>query len=258
MTVARVSALSTTPVKALRIQRREQLLLERGGARGDRTMFLVDERGRMVNGKHHPLLTAVIAELGDDGRLALALPDGSRVEDAVRPGDDLEVSFYSLLRPARLVDGPFAAFLSDYAGAPLRLVSFADERPSVDRGAAGAVTLLSVASALEVARAAGRETIDTRRFRMTVELDGSEAFAEDGWIDHVVTVGAAKLRPLGHVGRCNITTLDPDAGTRDLPTLDLLRELRGEEPTTEPLALGVHCAVLEPGEVSIGDEVRVD
>jgi uncharacterized protein YcbX len=253
-----VSALSIAPVKALRIQRCERISLRRDGARGDRAFFLVDGRGRMVNGKHHPALTAAVAELGADGRLAIELPDGRRAEGEATPGEELQVRFYSMIRPARAIDGPFSELLSDCAGAPLRLVAFADGRSAVDRGAAGACSLLSSASAEEVARAAGREAIDTRRFRMTIELAGSAAFAEDGWIGRELRVGSARIKPFGHVGRCNITTLDPDRGTPDLPTLEILRELRGQLDTTEPLALGVHCAVLEPGEVALGDTVEVE
>lgn len=252
-----VVALSIAPVKALRMEGRERLLLGPGGARGDRTMFLVDERGRMVNGKHHPQLTAVVARAGPDGTLSLELPDGRRVEHEAEPGAELEVSFYSKLRPARAIEGPFSEFLSAHTGAPLRLVSFADGASAVDRGAAGAVTLMSTASAEAVAQAAGRDAIDARRFRMTIELDGVPAFAEDDWIDRELTIGAARIKPFGHVGRCSITTLDPDRGLVDLPTLDVLREIRGGAPTSEPLAIGVHCAVTTPGEVAIGDELRV-
>jgi uncharacterized protein YcbX len=220
-------------------------------------MFLVDERGRMVNGKHHPALTGVIAELRDDGSLELALPGGRRVHGAPRPGEPLKVRFYSKMRDARAIEGPFSQALSEYVGAPLRLVAFADGRSAVDRGAAGAVSLISGASAAAIARAAGQEKLDTRRFRMTIELEGAEPFAEDAWIGRELHIGGARLKPFGHVGRCNITTLDPDTGRPDLPTLDLLRELRGELATTEPLALGVHCAVLEPGEVSLGDAVEL-
>ena len=254
---ARVAALSTTPVKALRIQRHDRLELRRDGAVGDRAMFLVDERGRMVNGKHHPALTAVTAEAGPDGRLALTLPDGRTVEGPALPGEELQVRFYSLIRPARAIEGPFSELLSDYTGAPLRLVAFADGRSAVDRGAAGAVTLISAASAQAVAFAAGREHVDSRRFRMTIELEGSEPFAEDGWIGRELRIGGVLVRPFGHVGRCNITTLDPDTGTPDLPTLDILREMRGELATTEPLALGVHCAVIEPGELALGDTLAL-
>jgi len=253
-----VSALSITPVKALRMQRRERLELRRDGVRGDRAMFLVDDRGRMVNGKHHPTLTAVVAELGEDGQLEIELPDGRRAAGEAAPGEELQVRFYRMTRPARAIGGPFSELLSAYVGAPLRLVAFTDGRSAVDRGAAGAVSMLSTTSADALARAAGRETIDTRRFRMTIELSGSEPFAEDGWIDRVLRVGSARIKPFGHVGRCNVTTLDPDRGTRDLPTLDILRELRGGLATTEPLALGVHCAVIEPGEVALGDTVAVE
>ncbi len=253
-----MAALSSTPVKSLRIQRREHLLLEAGGARGDRSFFLVDARGRMVNAKHHPSLNGVVAELDGDGVLELSLPGGRRVAGRAIAGEELEVRFYSLSRPAREIDGPFSQALSEYAGTPLRLVAFADGRPAVDRGAQGAVTLLSRASAERLAALAGQGRIDTRRFRMTIELDGCEPFTEDGWIGRELRVGGARLRPLGHVGRCSVTTLDPETGTVDLPTLEVLRELRGEAATTEPLALGVHCAVTQPGEVTLGDVVEVE
>jgi uncharacterized protein YcbX len=233
-------------------------VLERGGAQGDRAFFLADERGRMVNAKHHPALNQVVAELGEDGRLSLEFPDGRRIEDEPRAGEQLQVRFYSLMRPARAIDGPFSAALSDHVGAPLRLVAFDPGRSAVDRGAQGATTLLCRASADALATAAGREAVDTRRFRMTIELDGCEPFAEDEWIGRQLRIGGARVRPMGNVGRCTVTTLDPETGEVDLPTLDVLRELRSGAATSEPLAIGVHCAVIEPGEVAVGDPVEVE
>jgi hypothetical protein len=224
-------------------------------------MFIVDDRRRMINAKRHPALNQVIAELDDEGELALELPDGSRVAGEPRPGEELQVRFYSLIRPARAIEGPFSQALSDHAGAPLRLVAFEGGRSAVDRGAQGAASVLCRSSADALAAAAGRERIDTRRFRMTIELDGCEPFAEDGWIGRELRVGGAGgavIKPLGHVGRCTVTTLDPESGAVDLPTLDLLRELRGGAETTEPLAIGIHCAVIEPGEVALGDPVEVE
>ncbi len=212
----------------------------------------------MVNGKRSAALNQVVAELAEDGELSLTFPDGSRVAGTPAPGESVQVRFYSLMRPARALDGPFAAALSQHAGLPLRLVAFDPGRSSVDRGASGAATILCRSSAAALARAAGRENIDTRRFRMTIELDGCEPFAEDGWIGRQLRIGGARLRPMGHVGRCTVTTLDPESGEVDLPTLDVLRELRGDAETTEPLAIGVHCAVIEPGEVALGDPVEID
>ena len=60
--------------------------------------------------------------------------------------------------------------------------------------AQGAATILCRSSADALARAAGRESIDTRRFRMTIELDGCEPFAEDGWIGRTLFVADVALR----------------------------------------------------------------
>jgi uncharacterized protein YcbX len=253
----RVTALSTTPVKSLRISRRETIDVDRRGVRGDRAFMLIDERGRMVNAKHHPTLNQVVAELDGD-RLRLRFPDGRLVDGPVTRGNELQIRFHSLMRPVRLIEGPFSHALSEHVGAPLRVVAFADGRPAVDRGAAGAVTLVSRASVDAVAERAGRERVDARRFRMTIEVTGVEPFAEDGWIGREVHVGAATLEPFGNVGRCAVTTLDPETGEVDLPTLDLLREMRADAGTSEPLAIGVHCAVRVGGTVSVGDAVELD
>ena len=68
-------------------------------------------------------------------------------------------------------------------------------------------------------------------------------------------VGEALIEWGGHVGRCLITSRDPDSGRIDLPTLDLLREYRGDNQTTEPLPFGIYGSVLEGGVVRVGDKV---
>jgi uncharacterized protein YcbX len=58
------------------------------------------------------------------------------------------------------------------------------------------------------------------------------------------------------VGRCAITTQNPDTGKADLDTLKALAEYRGDVETTEPLPFGVHAAVAQPGRVRVGDLVE--
>jgi uncharacterized protein len=126
----------------------------------------------------------------------------------------------------------------------------------VDRGQPGAATLISQASVRRLADAAGVGDVDERRFRMLIEIDGVEAHREDGWVGGgPVRVGGALVEFSGHVGRCLITSRDPDTGQVDLPTLDILQEYRGSAGATEPLPFGVWGRVLEPGGVGIGDEV---
>ncbi len=258
--LGRVTALSTTPVKGLRIARRERVLVERGGARGDRCFYLIDERGRMINGKHSGALSEIVAELAEDasgGTLTLRLPDGRAVSGPTELGEELDTRFFSRERRARLVRGPFAQAISEHAGEALRLVRAADGTRAVDRGAEGAVTLISQASLARLAEVAGEPSVDARRFRMTVEIDGVAAFAEDAWLGRELAIGAARVRMCGHVGRCIVTSRDPETGVVDLPTLDLLRSFRADAATTEPLAFGVYCEVLEPGAVAFGDAISM-
>ncbi len=101
--------------------------------------------------------------------------------------------------------------------------------------------------------AAGRP-VDGRRFRMTFEIDGVEPHAEDAWIGISVRIGSAAIGVTGDVGRCLVTSHDPDTGVTDLDTLGTLAHYR-RDGHTEPLPFGVYCRVTAPGRVSIGDAV---
>jgi uncharacterized protein YcbX len=97
--------------------------------------------------------------------------------------------------------------------------------------------------------------VDGRRFRMLFEIDGVEPHEEDTWLGHRVTIGDAVIVPLGDVGRCAVTTCDPDRGVFDFDTLKLLAGYR-REGVVEPLPFGVYCDVAVPGRVRVGDAVR--
>jgi MOSC domain-containing protein len=254
----RVAALATTPVKSLRIKPRSQVVVGRGGIRDDRAFFLVDDRGRMINAKHLGALNSVVADL-DEGHehLSLTFPDGEVVSGPIEQGEALEARFYSDSRPARVVLGPFSSALSEYAGKSLRLVAPTDENQAIDRGPDGAVTLISQASLASLARAAGQDDIDARRFRMSIELAGADPHEEDGWVGRELIVGEARIVPRGHVGRCLVTSRHPESGEIDLPTLDLLKVYREGAVTTEPLAFGIYAEVLREGVVRVGDPVEL-
>jgi uncharacterized protein YcbX len=91
---------------------------------------------------------------------------------------------------------------------------------------------------------------------MTFGIDGVEAYTEDGWLDLDVRVGGAVVRPVGNVGRCAVTTQDPDTGVASFDTLRILQATRGHLDTTEPLPFGVWADVVEPGDVSLGDPIE--
>jgi uncharacterized protein YcbX len=254
---ARVTWISFTPVKGLRLHQLEEAELTPDGLRGDRVFYLVDERARLANNKRHGALLSVLADHdAATGRLSLRFPDGREVAGRVELGEPLDVRFYGLDVRPRALAGPFSAALSEHAGAPLRLVAAPPERPGPDRGRDGAVTLLSQASLERLREQSGaREPVDARRFRMNIGVDGVAAHEEDAWRGREVRVGAALVRVSGNVGRCVTTTRDADTGVVDFPTLHHLQAYRADVETTEPLPFGVHARVLEPGRVRLGDAV---
>ncbi len=249
---ARVTALRTAAVKGTRLIETDQVVLDERGAAGDRRFFVVDERGRMRNGKQLGSLQSIVAHLQDD-ELTLSFPDGSTSSGQVVLGEPVTARFFSHELSGRLVLGPWSDALSEHCGQRLRLLAAGS---AVDRGAKGPVSLISRGSLRRLAEVAGCDEVDPRRFRMLIEVDGVDPHAEDTWLGQELRVGDAVLRFDGHVGRCLITSRDPETGEVTLPTLELLRSYRSGLDSTEPLPFGIYGRVLRPGTVSVGDNVK--
>ena len=248
--------ISIAPVKGLALVHPDEVELGPAGVAGDRRFWLLDADGRLVNGKRHGSLMRVRAEWNEaTRRLALAFPDGETVEGVVELGEPVDATLWGKPHPSRRVDGPWQEALSRYAGEPLTLLW--SEAGAVDRGVrGGAVTVVSRASLERLREEAGAEApVDGRRFRMLLEIDGVAAHEEDEWIGRRVQVGEAVVAPVGDVGRCAVTTKDPDTGVSDLDTLGALARYR-REGRTEKLPFGIHGAVVVPGRVRVGDVVR--
>jgi uncharacterized protein YcbX len=151
--------------------------------------------------------------------------------------------------------GPWSDALSDFAGERLTLLWAEEGAP--DRLYAGGASIVSNASLARLAEVAGEdEPLDGRRFRMLFEIDGVGEHEEDEWFGQRVAIGGAVVAAVGDVGRCVVTTKNPDTGETDIDTLKTLAGYR-REGRTEPLPFGIHAAVVQPGSVRVGDAVRV-
>lgn len=261
-----VRTLTTTPVKGMALQHPGRIELNPNGVAENRSYYLIDDSGEMVNGKREGSLVMVRAEHAPGvGRLTLRLPDGTVVSgDASSGTEQVETSFYGRPVAGRVLEGPWSAALSDYVGRPVRLVATVRPGDAVD---VHSVTVVSSAS-LEALRAgAGVSDIDGRRFRMLIEVDGCEAFAEESWIGRTIRIGTAAVRIEGPVPRCVVVTRNPDDGVVDLPVLRMLAVQRGTRsesdldtsvdhlPDDGKICFGVYGTVERPGVVKVGDEV---
>lgn len=248
-----VTRLSITPVKSTALHHPRQVRLESYGVAENRRFFLVDADGKLLNGSKHPQFVQIHADYEPDREhLSLRFPDGTVAEgSAVAVGEELTVDFWGRPTTGHVLDGTWTLPLSAFAGQRVQLVRAehygggTDVRP---------LTLVSTASVEELARQAGRDDVDARRFRMLIEFEGVEPHEEDTWEGKLVRIGEATVRVGAPVPRCVVTQLNPDTGQRDLQTLKVIHGYRGRS-TENTLDFGVYGDVEEPGTVRVGDPI---
>jgi MOSC domain-containing protein len=257
----KVAWLHVAPVKGLVIEERDHIDLGPNGVADDRRFCIVDETGRMLNGKRFAPVGTVRARFDPaTDRLELRIGDDAPVSGIVSVGEAILVTIYGHAASGRLVEGPWSAALSEHLARPIRLARLDDAGSGHDRArfAAGA-TLLSLGSLERLAEEAGAETpVDPRRFRMLIGIEGATAHEEDSWIGRHVRVGDAVVTPAGNVGRCVVTTRRPGTAESDLDTLELLARYRLKAPTSEPLAFGIWARVEQAGRIALGDDITVE
>ena len=252
-----VSWLSVAPVKGLALTQRDELTLESFGALENRRFHLLDERGKFVNGLtrlERSLFPVVPRWEPDANTFSLTFPDRSVVDGPIELGEPVSTWFYNRDEPGRIVEGPWARALSDYAGRELRLARTDAPGRAVDR-ADGSVSIVSDESVDELARQAGVDAADVRRFRMLVGVRGGTPHLEDTWVGRDVRIGDAVVRVHEQVARCAITTKNPDTGARDLDTLRVIKAYRGTRGEKH-LDFGVYGEVVTPGRVRVGDPIE--
>jgi uncharacterized protein len=245
--MATVARINVTPVKGLGLQHPDTVDLTKRGVEANRRYYLISG-WRLFNGKDHGPLVR-IAPQAENGALSLRFPDGSEVAGEVELGTAVKTNFWGRQVSGRVVLGPWAEALSDYAGTALQLVRTDVPGAGCDVHVG---TMLARASCERLGDELGAH-VDGRRFRMLFELDGARPHEEDTW--GRVRIGDAVVRTAGPVPRCAVTTKDPDSGVRTLDTLAGIKSYRGLRDGSN-LDFGVYFDVEEPGRVRVGDPVE--
>jgi uncharacterized protein YcbX len=242
-TVARINV---TPVKGLGLQHPDAVELTERGVEANRRYYLISG-WRLFNGKDHGPLVRIAPE-AENGALSLRFPDGREVAGEVELGEAVNTNFWGRQVSGRLVLGPWADALSDYAATRLHLVRTDEPGAGCDVHVG---TMLARASCERLGAELGAQ-VDGRRFRMLFEVDGAGPHEEDTW--GRVRIGGAVVRTAGPVPRCAVTTQDPDIGVRTLDTLAGIKSYRGLRDGK--LDFGVYFDVEERGRVRVGDPVE--
>jgi uncharacterized protein YcbX len=251
-----VTRLSVAPVKSTGLHHPDQVRLHRWGAEGNRAFYFARPDGRLFTNKDLGPLVRLWAEYEQDQeRLSITFPDQAVVSgDATHLGAPIETIFYGRPVHGRVLEGDWSAALSAFAGRPVVLVR-PDQPGEANDGYP--VSVFGTASAQELARRSGRpEALDSRRFRMLIEVGGTAPHEEDEWIGRAVRAGDAVIRVDVPVERCVITTQDPSTGLKDFETLAAIKAYRGRGLLKAPIEFGVYAEVLQVGTVRVGDPVE--
>ncbi|MFD8942910.1 MOSC N-terminal beta barrel domain-containing protein [Streptomyces californicus] len=297
--MATVAELITYPVKGCAGTSLSSTELTPAGLAHDRVFMVVGVDGVYRSQRRDPRLALIRPTVSADGRtLTLAPATAAGPSGEAQAGARGEA--YGEVRVAVTTTAPrrdvdlfgtayqgidqgdeAAAWLSDFLGAPSRLVRVPPEHDrktdGMTPGTSGyadssAVHLLTRASfALLGTRLAeqGAEHLPLDRFRPNIVVDstpgeaGAENTAED-WAaephaeDRIrrATVGSAELGYTKLAGRCAVTLVDQEAGARGGP--EPLRTLATyRRASSGSVVFGVKFSVTRPGTLSVGDEVAV-
>lgn len=248
----RVARFSIAPVRSLGLQHPTEIDLTEVGVVEDRRFYLTDDANRLIDRIVIGPLVRIEART-DPGATTLWMrfPDGEVIEDEVELAEAVETPIHGRTGVGHVVVGPWARKLSAYTGRTMRVVRC--DRPGGTRRGNPA-SIVSDGSLRELAQHAGVDAVDSRRFRMLIDLEGAEPREEDAWIGRRIGLGDAVLRVTKPDARCAITTQDPDTGVRDLDTLRTIISYRGLRDGKHA-DLGVLADVEQPGRIRVGDEV---
>lgn len=264
----RVQALFRYPVKSMLGETVDALSVDERGAEGDRRLALVDdETGHVASAKNprfwRDLLTCT-AHADADG-VGIRLPDGTNVATDDPVVDEL-ISRLTGRRVRLVAQRPDGATLvrpdpekllelgldAEFDGRILRIAqatpgdSFTDEAP---------LHAITTATLEHIG-------VEALRYRPNLVITtplNHPPYAENDWVGHDITAGAARLRVLTATSRCVVPTLEHGALPRApqalrVPAAENRVNTGGHN--AQPCA-GAYLAVVTKGVIRVGDPVSI-
>jgi len=125
--------------------------------------------------------------------------------------------------------------------------------PRYQDNMAGQSTLHSRESLASAGIALGDATLDERRFRHNIVIDGVQSWQEQDWVGHTLRVGDVTFDTIVPKVRCLATHANPRTGERDLEVMPMLvQAFQQQQPT-----FGIGMLSASGGEIRLGDAVTV-
>ena len=263
-----VAALHVYPVKGLKGVDVSEARATARGLEFDRRFMVVDREGNFLSQREYPKMATIWTDIAGD-ELLLSAPDAEEVGVPLIPTGPAtkRVRVWKSVVDASPVSEAADRFLSTYLGMACRLVympdttrrlsnpQYAGPEKLVSFADGYAYLVIGTASLTDLNRRMGERgqpPLPMNRFRPSIVVAGSEAYAEDSWGE--IRVGSARLAGVKPCGRCQVTTTDQSTGEVQGP--EPLATLSTYRDSAEfGVMFGMNCVMLEAGSIRVGDEV---
>ncbi|GMQ88108.1 MAG: MOSC domain-containing protein [Gammaproteobacteria bacterium] len=263
----KVTEINIYPIKSTRrIGLTESEVLPRG-LPWDRRWMLVDDEGKFMTARQHPIL-AVVETCFAGNVMQVNVADRPTLQLSLQPpaGETMAVTVWKDQCDALLAGEEADAWFSEYLGVSCRLVQMTDElvrgvnpnfgRPGDEVSFADGFPLLLLSEAsLHDLNSRLDEAVSMRRFRPNLVVDGEQPYAEDNW--QRLRVGEVEFAGVKNCSRCVFTTIDPDTGVKH-PGKEPLRTLSSYRRRPEGgVYFGQNLIPRSGGIIRVGDAVEI-
>ncbi|MBS4730191.1 MOSC domain-containing protein [Mycobacterium sp. SM1] len=263
-----VQSLRRYPVKSMLGETVSALFVDECGAAGDRRLALIDTMtGRVASAKQPRLWRALLqcSAGGDAGRVAIGLPDGTRVPTDAPGIDELlsrvvgrSVRLVHRRPPGATVERPDPEKVlecgveADVEGRILEIAQATPGDAFTDVAPLHAITTATL-------KRTGVEALRYRPNLVIATPPGYPPYAENDWTGRELTVGEVRLRALKPTSRCAVPTLEHGAlppAPRALRILITENRVTTSGSAMSPCA-GAYFEVLTRGTIRTGDPVTL-
>lgn len=248
----KIADLFVYPVKSCSAVRLEEASLTATGFEYDRNWMVVDERGVFFTQRENPKLALVTPSIEGD-HLVLDAPGMSPIHVPLQTsGEEAEVTIFDESYPAHSTTAEADAWFSGYLGGVFRLVrhkpeatrlggvQYPERDPSPTRFVDNYGILVISQASHEALNKRLPSPIPLDRFRPNIVMSGVDEHEEDYF--KVARHGDVALRFVNPCFRCNMTSIDQQAGQASFDPLPTLATYRYDE-ASKGVKFGAYAAV---------------
>lgn len=259
----KLSAISKYPVKSLKAISLLSTVIDDFGIVNDRRWMLVDENGKFITQRKHPVMGLIGVE-EHDGFLRFSHMSNSTLDVAVDAFKfQFKVSVWGDEVGALKAEGQVNEWFSNILGINVLLVympessfrqvdrAFADYDQRVGFADGFPFLLISEASLVDL-NSRLTTPVSMSRFRPNLVISGCEAFAEDQW--KKIKIGDIEFDLVKPCSRCIMTTIDESSLKHGKEPLRTLATYRKNE---FGVCFGQNIVHQNSGHLRVGDSVEL-